>query len=221
VIKSFISLKKLKTINFGMGLSAFTWWFAAIYPQFPPARYFILFLFFPWIIWDIKYSHLIRTIIWPLIILALLLLNHSKQGFPFLSQIFLTLGYFFFVLEQPYIQTTDNITNKHTNKLKNFYPEMFMLLGISQIILISLWFEKFQSLYLMLFTFFLGGQIYWWKVIQKPENKNLKHYLILYGSVVLILLTFSGFFFGNNILLFGTITSLSLLTMLTPFVKPE
>ncbi|MGM0596594.1 MAG: hypothetical protein ACQES9_06095 [Myxococcota bacterium] len=190
----------------GVLLGGFTLWFASLGSLGSEPAFLWTLLLLPWLGFKLKLSFFVRTVIWPLIITIMLLFNREPNWIQVLTLFFLTLAYYFFVLEERY-QTKDIELKKIKikNKKKKVYPFLFFFGSLSLLLVEYFSFSSHQTFVLLYTVFILSAIFNLLKTADKISGKKLK-VLAFFSSILLLSILFSWHFQKTNFLISSLIS---------------
>ncbi|MDA3864824.1 MAG: hypothetical protein PF689_13255 [Deltaproteobacteria bacterium] len=206
----------------GVLLGGFTLWFASLGSLSVEPAFLWSLLLLPWLAFKLKLSFFVRTVIWPVIITIMILLNRQPNWFQVLTLFFLTLAYYFFVLEERY-QTKEIKLEKIEikNKQKKIYPFLFFFFSLSLLLVEYFSFSRYQAFVLLYTAFILSSLFNLLKVADKISGKKLK-VLAFFSLFLLLSILFSSYYQKTNYLvsslisLFFLATGINLIATRTP-----
>jgi len=208
-----------KHTKWGIGISGFTWWFAATVPPIPERQRFIALFFLPWLLWPLPYQRFIQSTLWPALIAISLLFKDELTGVALITQIFLALSYYFFLLEEEPLPLEQAQPFSDRPIKKPLGPELFLLLGSIFVVLGLFFMPGHPVIVVLFFTALAGANFLWWKRACSFRISKGTRYGGLIGISGLTLLLYVCHFLGLTYLFLGTFCGMLTFTLLSPLTQ--
>ncbi|MBU1220780.1 hypothetical protein KKF34_11180 [Myxococcota bacterium] len=204
----------------GIFICAFTVWTSILNPAQIKAADYIPWLFIPWLLFDIALFQVVRFVLWPVTIAALLLLKTPLTIFAVVSFIIPAIAYYFFVLEE---QTVPEVSSyPFQNEQKNTYlPEIFISFAIFAVLLSLIGSSNLRAFRLVSGFFMLTGEFIWWRrlLVYGPGANKTAIFMIVFIVFIYLVSLFSMFIYRIPPLSWGSFAALMFTVWLSPGLR--
>ncbi len=210
-----------KHTKWGIGISGFTWWFAASVPPIPERHRWITLFFLPWLLWSLPYHRFLRSSLWPALIAVSLWFRDEYQGIALVTQLFLALAYYFFVLEEEPIpeENAEPLQERPLSLPRG--PELFLVISSLTVALGLVFFPDHPALAVLFVTALAGANLIWWKRACSFRISRLTRYAGVGTILGLCALIYVGHRVNFSPLLIGSVTATLAFTLLSPLAIKE
>ncbi|MBU1241331.1 hypothetical protein KKF84_01350 [Myxococcota bacterium] len=188
-------------------------------PPIPERQRFIALFFLPWLLWPLPYHRFLRSTLWPSLIAISLLFKDELTGVSLVTQVFLALSYYFFILEEEPlpIEESTHFSDKSLTNPRG--PELFLLLGSLLVVLGLLFMPGNPVIAVLFFTALAAANFLWWKKACSFRISQRTRYTGLAVISGLCLLMYAGHFLGLRFLYLGSLAAVLAFTLLSPLTQ--